>query len=95
MNQSWPQRSGNPENRAALGSPDPDKVRLKQLKPGIQETFDTLKQLAKELAQHIDEVSVTTEIERNEKVKDAIFAALVQLDDSLSSTATTPTSPAV
>ena len=83
------------EIEAALGSPDPDKVRLKQLKLGIQEAFDTLKQLEKELAPHIDEASVSTEIEQNEKVKDAIFAALAKLDASLSSTAMTPTSPAV
>ena len=77
------------EVEAILASPVPDKIRLVQLRLGITETLDSLKQLEKDLLPHIPEDEVTNEIERNEKVKDEIFAALAKIESLLSETATT------
>ena len=60
---------------------------------GFQKTFNTLKQLEKELAPHLDEASVSAEIKLNEKVKVEIFAALAKIDSLISSDTTAgPTS---
>ena len=60
-------------------SPDPDLLRLEQLKRGLQDTFDTLKRLDEELIVHVDAADVNREIEDSEHIKDEMFAAMGHL----------------
>ena len=53
-------------------TPDPDPLRLEQLKRGLQDTFDTLKQLEGEIILHVDPGDVGTEIEESERIKDQL-----------------------
>ena len=78
------------EIETALADPVLDRIKLAQLKLGIQETFETLKQLERDLAPLIPEAEMVTEIDRNEETKDKIFSALAKIEAALtvSTTAT-------
>lgn len=56
----------------------PDPLRLEQLKRGLQETLENLKQLEGEIMPHVDAGDVSTEVEESERVKDEIFGAMAR-----------------
>lgn len=83
------------EIEAELALADPDQIRLAQLRLGIRETLDKLKQLEDDLLPHIADTDVVTEIEQNEKVKDEIFSALAKIEVFFSSTTASVSTPSV
>ena len=58
-------------------SPDPDEVKLDQVKRGLQETLDKLKKLDEDLLPHIDPGAIDKEIEDSEQIKDELFIELI------------------
>ena len=72
----------------------PDPLRLEQLKRGLQETLENLKQLEGEIMPHVDAGDVSTEVEESERVKDEIFGAMARVDRSLRSLPALSHSPA-
>ena len=78
---------------AFAATPDPDLLRLEQLKRGLQDTFDTLKRLDEELIVHVDAADVNREIEDAERIKDEMFAAMAQVDQAIAARAGRRSSP--
>uniref|UniRef100_A0A1X7UBK9 Uncharacterized protein n=1 Tax=Amphimedon queenslandica TaxID=400682 RepID=A0A1X7UBK9_AMPQE len=80
-------------------TPDPDPLRLDQLRQRLNDTLNTLKQLDEALMPHIDAVDVTKEIEDSARIRDDMFAALARIEHALKPShrpAVTPTvTPAV
>ena len=66
-----------------LTNPDPEVVKLDQLKRGLQDTFDTLKRLDDQLIPLIDQAEVTNAIEESSKINDELFAAMGKVDRTL------------
>ena len=64
-------------------TPEPEVLRLDQLKLGLQSTLDALKDVDKEFMPHVDPADIVTEIEQSERVRDEIFGAIVKLERSL------------
>ena len=62
----------------------PDHVRLEQLKRGLKDTFDTLKQLHLDLLPHFDPGDFDKEVEDTERIKDDMFASMAKVDYALS-----------
>ena len=58
----------------------PDHVRLEQLKRGLKDTFDTLKQLHLDLLPHFDPGDFDKEVEDTERIKDDMFASMAKVD---------------
>ena len=71
-----------------IASPDPDPVRLEQLKRGLQDTFDSLEQIQVQLIPKLDPGDVVGDIEDAEKVKDRLYAAMARVDRALSTSDT-------
>ena len=64
-------------------TPEPEVLRLDQLKLGLQSTLDALKDVDKELMPHLDPADIVTEIKHSERVRDEIFGAIVKLERCL------------
>ena len=64
-------------------STNPDPVKLDQLKLGLKDTFDTLKQIDEQLMPLIDPADVSKEIEDSSRIKDELFAAMAKIDHKL------------
>ena len=64
-------------------SPDPDPVKLEQMKRGLHDTLDTLKQLDANILDKVDPGDVDKEIEDSAKVRDELFATMAKIDRAL------------
>ena len=64
-------------------SPDPDPVKLEQMKRGLHDTLDTLKQLDADILDKVNPVDVDKEIENSAKVRDELFATMAKIDKAL------------
>ena len=61
-------------------SPDPDSVKLEQMKRGLHDTLDTLKQLDADILDKVNPGDVDKEIEDSVKVRDELFATMAKID---------------
>ena len=64
-------------------SPDPDPVKLEQMKQGLHDTLDTLKQLDADILDKVNPGDIDKEIEDSVKVRDELFATMAQIDRAL------------
>ena len=82
---------------AFVAATAPDHVRLEQLKRGLNNTFDTIKQLQLDLLPHFDPGDSDKDVEDTERIRDDMFASMAKVDyallhlSSAPPTAATPT----